>query len=236
MGCLENKGMQRNPDIPFTYQYSQPEEYHFSLDSIEMPWEVALHLRERMTEDNKEKKQSPSDYLRNSMRRWNVLDLCAGCGVIGFEMNFHVPQIQNIDFVEVQDVYLPHFETNKSKVQNAGEFRFLNLNYEKLLQPEFEKKYQLILCNPPYFKVEQGKQSPSEFKNRCRFFMDSTFEMLLQSIDHVLADEGEAYVLLRDLEDHGLDLLTELRNLTKGKLKVENLTMVRGTYLLKLYR
>jgi len=228
--------MQRNPDIPFTYNYSQPEEYHFSLDSIEMPWEIALHLRERISEDNKEKKQSPSDYLKNSMRRWQILDLCAGCGVLGFELNFHVPQIQNIDFVEVQDVYREHFEANKAKVQNLGEFRFLNLNYEKLLTPEFEKKYQMILCNPPYFKIEQGKQSPSEFKNRCRFFIDSTFDKLVEVINHTLADNGEAYLLLRTLEDHGFDLLTELKSLTKGKLKVENLTMVRGTFLLKLYR
>ncbi len=228
--------MQRNPDIPFTYNYSQPEEYHFSLDSVEMPWEVALYLRERIAEDNTLKKQSPSDFLRNAMRRWKVLDLCAGCGVLGFEMNFHLPQIQNIDFVEVQDVYRPHFEENKSKVQNDGEFRFLNMNYEDLLKPEFERRYQMILCNPPYFKVEQGKQSPSEFKNRCRFFIDSTFEKLVASIDHTLADDGEAFVLLRDLEDHGYDLLADLKNLTKGKLKVENLTMVRGTFLLKIYR
>jgi hypothetical protein len=55
-------------------------------------------------------------------------------------------------------------------------------------------------------------------------------------MNHTLADDGEAYLLLRTLEDHGFDLLTELRGLTKGKLKIENLTMVRGTFLLKLYR
>jgi len=228
--------MQRNPDIPFTYSYSQPEDYHFSLDSIEMPWEIALHLRERILEDGKEKKQSPSDYLKNSIRRWKILDLCAGCGVLGFEMNFHLPAIQNIDFVEVQDVYRSHFESNKEKVQNSGEFQFLNMNYDDLLIPEYAKKYQLILCNPPYFKVEQGKQSPSEFKNRCRFFIDSTFEKLVASIDHTLSDDGEAYLLLRTLDDHGFDLLTELRTLTKERLKIENLTMVRGTFLLKMYR
>jgi len=228
--------MQRNPDIPFTYNYSQPEEYHFSLDSVEMPWEIALHLRERIAADITEKKQSPSDYLKNSMRRWQVLDLCAGCGVIGFELNFHLTQIQKIDFVEVQEIYRSHFDLNKEKVQNQGEFRFLEMNYENLLTPEFEKKYQLILCNPPYFKTEQGKLSPSEFKNRCRFFIDSTFEKLIRAIEYTLADNGEAYLLLRDLEDHGIDLLGELKSWTKGKLNVENLTMVRGTFLLKLYR
>ncbi len=229
--------MQRNPEIPFTYNYSQPEEYRFSLDSVEMPWEVAVHLRERIQEDNQQKKSSPSEYLRNQMRFWKTLDLCAGCGVIGFELNFHLPQIRQIDFVEVQPVYLSHFEANLGKVQHEGEFRFLNQNYDELLgNPEFQEKYQLILCNPPYFKIEQGKLSPSEFKNRCRFFIDSTFEKLIQSIDHCLAPEGEAYLLLRDLEDHGIDLLMDLKQMIAGRLQCENLTFVRGTYLLKLYR
>lgn len=229
--------MKRNPDIPFTYNYSQPEEYHFSLDSIEMPWEVAQHLKERIQDDNQEKKQSPSDFLRNQMRRWKTLDLCAGCGVLGFELNFHLPQIRDIDFVEVQEIYEPHFLSNREKVQNEGEFRFIRKNYEELsLDPEFAKKYDLILCNPPYFKIEQGKLSPSEFKNRCRFFIDSTFEKLVESIDHCLAPQGEAYLLLRTLEEHGFDLLEDLQKLIKGKLQCENLTLVRGTFLLKLYR
>jgi tRNA1Val (adenine37-N6)-methyltransferase len=229
--------MERNPAIPFTYKYSQPEEYHFSLDSVEMPWEVAQHFKERIAEDSQVKKQSPSDYLKNKMRRWQTLDLCAGCGVLGFELNFHLPQIRQIDFVEVQEAYRQHFESNKSQVQNDGEFQFFNLNYEDLMKdPAFSQKYQLILCNPPYFKIEQGKLSPSEFKNRCRFFIDSTFQKLIEAMDYCLASDGEAYLLLRDLDDHGIDLLAELRNLIKGNLTAENLTLVRGTFLLKLYR
>ncbi len=214
--------MFRNPDIPFTYNYSQPEEYRFSIDSIEMPWEVAQYL-----------KQVPAEKLK----QWNVLDLCAGCGVLGFELNFHVQELSKIDFVEVQDVYKSHFEKNCELVHRENsEFRFLNLNYEKILLPEFEKRYQLILCNPPYFFPEQGKLSPSEFKNRCRFFIDSSFEKLIETIDFCLAMEGEAFILLREQEDHSRDMLGELRQLLKGKMKCENFAMIRGTFLLKLYR
>ena len=78
--------------------------------------------------------------------------------------------------------------------------------------------------------------SPSEFKNRCRFFLDSSFERLIESIHDSLAMDGEAFLLLRDLEDHQIDLLSELKRLTRGRLNVENLDLVRGTFLLKLYR
>lgn len=241
--------MERDPDIPFTYKYSQPEEYHFSVDSIEMAWKVANYL-----------KVERADELKN--RPWSCLDLCGGCGVIGFEMNFHIPELKHWDFVEVQNQYREHFDKNKTMVleriaqtpkrpklsivggSSAGasqspeeKFQLLEMNYEKMIgAPEFAEKYQLIMCNPPYFMPDQGKLSPSEFKNRCRFFLDSSFEKLIESIHDSLAMDGEAFLLVRDLEDHQIDLLSELKRLTRGRLKVENLDLVRGTFLLKLYR
>lgn len=246
--------MERNPEIPFTYEYSQPEEYHFSIDSIEMPWEVAQALKLRLTD---------GELTAEQLKSWRVLDLCAGCGVLGFELNFHLPEIRHIDFVEVQEIYQSHFEHNKklaleksTRVARPGlrlvkadinqaavaspgsapEFQFRMMNYERLLSPEEKQKYHLILCNPPYFMPEQGKLSPSDFKNRCRFFLDSSFEKLIEAIDACLDATGEAYLLLRDLEDHGVDLLPEIKRFARGRLKIENLTMIRGTFLLKIYR
>lgn len=247
--------MERNPDIPFTYEYSQPDNYHFSIDSVEMPWEVMLSLRQRVADGK---------LHLDEIKKWRVLDLCAGCGVIGLELNFHLPEVSRIDFVEVQNEYLNHFEHNKNLAlkkatktakpkglrlvketsespvpasnNSQPEFDFRIMNYEELLSDRDHGKYHLILCNPPYFKPEQGKLSPSEFKNRCRFFLDSSFEKLIEAIDWSLDATGEAYFLLRDLEDHGIDLLAEVRRLTRGRLKIENLAMIRGTFLLKMYR
>ena len=211
--------MKRNPQIPFTYNYSQPDDYHFSIDSIEMPWEVALHLKQLGT---------------SGLQQWKCLDLCAGCGVIGFELNFHIPEISQIDFVEVQEVYKAHFETNKSMVHKYGNFNFFNMNYEGLLKAEHHEKYDLIVCNPPYFQVGQGKLSPSDFKNRCRFFLDSSFEKLFEVIQHCLKRDGMAFMLLRLLDDHGVNTLEEVQKLTGGLLEYKVIADIRGTLLLKL--
>lgn len=221
--------MERDPEIPFTYQYSQPHEYHFSVDSIEMPWKVSKYLL--------------SNVYQKPLGDWKCLDLCSGCGVIGFELNFHIDQLHTWDFVEIQEIYQSHFERNrqmvlerKQSLRSEGQFQFLNLNYEQIPEKtEFQQKYQLIVCNPPYFLPQQGKLSSSEFKNRCRFFLDSSFDMLIESLFQSLAMDGEAFLLLRDLEDHQINLLAELRRILGGRLKCENLDFVRGTFLLRLY-
>lgn len=247
--------MDRNPEIPFTYQYAQPEEYRFSLDSVEMAWEVAQHLRSRpmrrlrlVSAADSSDEVGEGDPLAKALARMQVLDLCAGCGVVGFDFQYHMPEIEKIDFVEVQDVYKPYFEKNLEMVLLRRPhlidkyFHFIEMNYENLLNDEkYHHHYDLILCNPPYFFPGQGKMSPSEFKNRCRFYLDSTFAKLIQSIDYCLAMEGEAYVLVRPLDDHDIDIFSELRtilqgSLIEGRLRCENLTMVRGTFLLKFYR
>ncbi|MGL6035003.1 MAG: hypothetical protein ACRC0N_08060, partial [Acinetobacter johnsonii] len=57
----------------YTYNYKQPDEYRFSLDSIHLARFVASQLA--------------SHSELGSLR---VLDLCAGCGVIGIELSWHL--------------------------------------------------------------------------------------------------------------------------------------------------
>ncbi len=210
--------MQKNPLIPFTYQYHQPDDYHFSIDSIELPWEVGQILKKE----------------NHDWQNFQVLDLCAGCGVVGFELQFHLPQINQIDFVEVQNIYREYFEKNLKLVKTLGKFQFLNLNYENMQVADFYQKYDLVISNPPYFFPEDGKLSPSDFKNRCRFFIDSTFENYTRCIVHVLKPGGRAYILLRTSESHGRDLLRELILQVAGRLKVTERGSIRGTQLIEM--
>ena len=205
----------------YTFQYSQPEDYHFSHDSVFLAQFVFDWL------------QKNTDYKINQMA-----DLCAGCGIIGMDLLLHLNQNKmslpaQADFIEVQKVYESHFEKNKIELEKIlnqkSEIHFISANYADLLvDSKFKSKYDLIFCNPPYFKTTQGKLSPSEFKNRCRFFIDSDFSNLLKFLKHSLSKNGVALLLLRSLADHnddwGLDVLSD-----ELDLAVQTVGHIRGT-------
>lgn len=205
-----------------TFEYSQPEEYRFSHDSV--------FLARRVFELFKDK----------DLSSLKGLDLCAGCGVIGLDFLYHcmheaTQYVKSFDFIEVQNVYKDHFLKNCRTLNLPNtKLEFINANYQSLLSSDFTKKYDLILCNPPYFQLGQGKLSPSEFKNRCRFFIDSDFKHLLSFIEQSLAPGGQAYILLRDLADHGFNYQHEAQKILSSEIQIKNLGDIRGTDLISL--
>lgn len=208
-----------NEKTYFTYHYQQPDEYRFSLDSTHLARFVAS--------------QFESHPNLESLR---VLDLCAGCGVIGIELSWHLRAIRHIDFVEVQDIYTDHFYQNIATVNRPEvEFRWHLINYDELHQDTWAGQFDLIISNPPYFQPGHGMLSPSPFKNRCRFFLDSSFANYIRALENTLADHGKAYFLLRPLPHHGFDLLSDIQKmLSQTSVTAKKVSHIRGSDIILL--
>lgn len=205
----------------YTFDYFQPSEYRFSLDSVFLAQLVA-----------KKYENHPQ------LSELSILDLCSGCGVIGLELAIHLNTIRNIDFLEVQEIYQTYFEKNLTGIKGDAfdiNFKLIQNNYETFNLDE-SKRYDIIVSNPPYFFKEEGLLSPSEFKNRCRFFLDSNFKELITCIIRSLKVDGEAFVLLRPGVHHGRNLFNELKSHIGDDASADIFGEVRGTNVVRIIK
>jgi tRNA1(Val) A37 N6-methylase TrmN6 len=201
-----------------TAEYFQPKEYHYSLDSVLLAHKVAMLYENHP-----------------NLEEIKILDLCAGCGVVGLEFFCHLRQVAHIDFLEVQETYKPFFEKNVQLINpKASNFNFLLMNYNDIFTSSYANKYDVIISNPPYFFQGEGILSPSDFKNRCRFFMDSNLENLIKAILFSLKPSGNAFLLARPGTHHGRNLEEQIKKLVGNQGETEIVDDVRGTHVLRI--
>lgn len=208
-----------------TIEYSQPDEYRFSHDSVFF----ARWLFEEVSS--------------KQLTLKTVLDVGAGCGIIALDFLFHLyketPHLvpQKIDLLELQaSAYLNHFKKNEKAIKESlplrTEIEWFSQNYKDYVAPE---KYDLIFSNPPYFFPNEGLLSPNDFKNRCRFFLDASFEDFISCLERNLSPQGQAFFLFRDRSQDKGESLEDL----KKRLHLANLNLsvcgdIRQTLILSL--
>lgn len=211
----------------FTYSYEQPPEYQFCQDSVLFPIFVASYLRDQEINPG-----------------YRVLDVCSGCGVIGFELTHHEKRISTVDFFEIQTVFYKAFIKNLEITNKDPQlFRFLNESFSRLNENCFSETYDLIVGNPPYFFATDGlnSQTNRSVQDRCRFFLDASLRELILGTANALKRSGQAFLLVKSGIEHGRNSLREIRiwlGAAAGQLNVHFecriAAEIRGTLVLQI--
>ncbi len=134
--------------------YKQPSFYHFDEDSTSLA------------------KIASKEYPNAK----KVLDLCAGSGVVGLEYCLN----NNVKIIHFNELQVQFEEILLSNIE------LVNSVESKVIIDDFRKasleSYDLILCNPPYFKKGDGRVSSDSQKQVCRTFETGSSVELIQTI------------------------------------------------------
>jgi hypothetical protein len=240
----------------FTYEYAQPDGYRFCQDSVILPMFVArdrFGIGESPAAPRVEEPASCERKFLSLPLDFRVLDVCAGCGVVGLELAHYVSAMRQVDFLEVQPEFASAFQENLRRTDRSpSEFRWLEMNYGVLSEQRFSESYDLIVGNPPYFTPGEGQMAPGgqtresesrTMQNRCRFFLDGDLRILITGVANALRPGGRAYLLVKSGTLHGRDALRDVRLWTaqyavlSGRpLTVDIPVSIRGTPVVQISR
>jgi tRNA1Val (adenine37-N6)-methyltransferase len=155
--------------------YSQPDFYRFNEDSIK--------LINFVLERNKSAKA--------------ILDLGCGSGIIGIEVsNALLPS--DLYLLDGQHEWMDHIKKNIDQKLKRG------INTSIILDTfgnwKSERKFDLIVCNPPYFLPGHGEASLNKLRDNSRTFNLDNWQVLIRLIDQSILDTGRCYIVIKD--DH----------------------------------
>lgn len=152
--------------------YVQPDFYRFSVDSLKLVnWVSALVQTAE-----------------------HILDLGAGSGVIGIELSNFL-KVSELTFLEAQKEFLPFLKENIQKqLKRRIPAEIIHTSFGNW-QPK--KKYDLIVCNPPYYLPGHGEINKDSRKHIARAFVIDDWTILLLKIDMALTSSGRAFMVIK---------------------------------------
>ena len=162
-----------------------------------------------------------AEYVKITSKTTNILDLCTGNASIPLILSTKTNAL--IDAFEIQkDIFDLAIESIKYN-QKQEQITVYNADVKEINNYVKYKKYDIITCNPPYFKVKNnGYLNETEKLAIARHELKVTLEDIFKiACDH-LNTKGEFYLV------HRVDRLDEIIILgSKYKLNVKNIELIK---------
>lgn len=155
----------------------------------------------------------------------DVADFCSGSGVVGFHFLCLNPQINSLTLFEMQQ----KLADMSRRTAEMNDFR-CQINCCKLqdIGSEYDDKFSLILCNPPYEKG--GFENADYEKAVCRKEITLTLKEIAEAAFKKLKFGGRLAILNR--ADRAAELIYTLK---ESGLETKRLQFVCGTEGAKPY-
>lgn len=125
----------------------------------------------------------------------NVLELCAGSGVISFYA-YSLCNFNHLYFNEIQPEMCEIIEENIKFNGFKRKSKIFNCNLKDLKLSDFPKSLDVIICNPPYQKVNDKSLINERHEIAiARHEIEATLEDIIKKSSELLKDKGRLYLV-----------------------------------------
>ncbi|PCF85835.1 tRNA1(Val) (adenine(37)-N6)-methyltransferase [Staphylococcus intermedius] len=158
-------------------------------------------------------------YFTEVRKRDRILDMCSGNGVIPLLLSDK--GTNTITGVEIQPQLVDM--ANRSIQYNHLEERItmVEMDINALIQAYAPAQFDLITCNPPYFKANQTNQHQLEAHKIARHEIYCTLDDCLRVSNHLLKEGGRIVMVHR--AERMLDLFESMR---RYRIELKRLHMI----------
>ena len=155
----------------------------------------------------------------NIKRSDDVLELCAGSGVISFYAYSLCP-FNHLYFNEIQPEMCKIIEENIAFNGFKRRSKIFNCNLKELKSTDFKKHLDVIICNPPYFKVEPNHKINEKYEIAiARHELEATLEDIISKSSELLKDKGRLYMVHLASRSAEICSVTSKHNLEIKRMK-----------------
>ena len=163
-----------------------------------------------------------SDYAKGIKKNSKVVDIGTGTGIISILL-CKKTELSKIYGIEIQSD-VAEMATRSAKLNNLQDkFEVINTNIKDVLEVLEPHKYDAIVTNPPYKKVNTGVKSIDQKQLISRHEVECTLEDIIEKSSKLLKDLGEFYMVHR--AERLVDIMCLLR---KYKLEPKNIRFVHS--------
>ena len=163
-----------------------------------------------------------SDYAKKIRNGATVIDIGTGSGIISLLLckKTNLEKIYGIEIQkEVADMAKRSIELNELQ----DKFEIINTDINQIFDYMEKNRYDAIVTNPPYKKLNTGIQSTDEKQLISRHEIKCTLEDIISQSSKLLKDLGEFYMVHR--AERLVDIMCNLR---KYKLEPKNIRFVHS--------
>ncbi|WP_353421403.1 tRNA1(Val) (adenine(37)-N6)-methyltransferase [Staphylococcus delphini] len=141
-------------------------------------------------------------------KRDRILDMCAGNGVIPLLLSDKGNNV--ITGVEIQPQLVNMAERSIQYNHLEDRITMVEMDINALVQAYAPAQFDLITCNPPYFKANQTNQHQLEAHKIARHEIFCTLDDCLRVSNHLLKEGGRIVMVHR--AERMLDLFESMRH------------------------